>query len=121
MNAAAKLTACENAIRAFNADMDRGPFDCLADIVTALNGGDNERGALLLMRGPDDAPLILTAPGQSVVTATDMARTITRVADILGECEAELRDDSPISGADAVDILGRIFDVLNPGARGVQS
>ena len=52
MNAAAKLDACTDAIRRFNADMGRTAFECLAEIVTALNGGDNECGAMLLMRDP---------------------------------------------------------------------
>lgn len=45
------------------------------------------------------------------------AKKLCAIGDILGRLEAELRNDEPISGSDAVECLCEIFDVLYPGER----
>jgi hypothetical protein len=84
MNQSDKLDAIENEIRRFNADLGIGPFDVLSAIVTILNNGDNETGALLLMR---DAPL---AEG---VTLATLRAALAEAAPWLESALADEPDD----------------------------
>jgi hypothetical protein len=45
------------------------------------------------------------------------AKKLCRIGDIVGRFDNELRWDEPIDGGDAMEALGEIFDVLNPGER----